>query len=314
MFSHSTQRKYWMFCSERELANLREASNTNYIQNTIARDGRPSTEDIYDTYLLPSEERMLYRHYEFLLREFCKKFQPPVPKAVMGTSLAYFKRFYLRNSVMDLHPKHMIVTCVYLACKVEEFNVSITQFVNNVKGDREKAQDVILSNELLLMQHLRYHLTVHNPYRPVEGLLIDIKTRMQHIIQDAENLRPLMDDFLDRSLLTDASLLFAPSQIALAGVVYAVNKAQFDCNEYLNILFQDAPPEKLAHARRICKEMHQMIKAIDMPAKEQVKQIEKKLEKCRNQENNPDSTAYKRKMEAEEERSNKQGRFEDMDE
>lgn len=44
-----------------------------------------------------------------------------------------------------------------------------------------------------------------------------------------------MDDFLDRSLLTDASLLFAPSQIALAGVVYAVNKAQFDCNEYLNV-------------------------------------------------------------------------------
>lgn len=54
-------------------------------------------------------------------------------------------------------------------------------------------------------------------------------------LQDAENLRPLMDDFLDRSLLTDASLLFAPSQIALAGVVYAVNKAQFDCNEYLNV-------------------------------------------------------------------------------
>lgn len=54
----------------------------------------------------------------------------------MGTSLAYFKRFYLRNSVMDLHPKHMIVTCVYLACKVEEFNVSITQFVNNVKGTK----------------------------------------------------------------------------------------------------------------------------------------------------------------------------------
>lgn len=143
---------------------------------------------------------MLYRHYEFLLREFCKKFQPPVPKwvsntfgffcvvrptgkqhtnrdryltqkllpaasvhlsvysfniiaipsfihhythspspsfvhrAVIGTSLAYFKRYYLRNSVMDLHPKQMIVTCMYLACKVEEFNVSITQFVNNVKG------------------------------------------------------------------------------------------------------------------------------------------------------------------------------------
>ncbi|XP_003747552.1 cyclin-H [Galendromus occidentalis] len=313
MFSSSTQKKHWMFSNERDLAKLRESSNTNYIQKMIARDGKPPTEDVYDTFLLPLEEKMLYRHYEFLLREFCKKFTPAVPKAVIGTSLAYFKRYYLRNSVMDLHPKQMIITCMYLACKVEEFNISITQFVNNVKGDREKAQDIILTNELLLIQHLQYHLTVHNPYRAVEGLLIDTKTRMSHIIQDADNLRPLIDDFLDRMLLTDASLLFAPSQLAMAAIVYAVNKAHFDSNEYLNILFQDAPPDKLTHARRICKEMHQMIKAIEMPAKEQVKQIEKKLEKCRNQDNNPDSAAYKRKMEIDDDNSRlaKQGRYED---
>lgn len=66
---------------------------------------------------------------------------------------------------------------MYLACKVEEFNVSIAQFVSNVRGDREKATDIILNNELLLMQQLKYHLTIHNPYRPLEGLLIDIKVR-----------------------------------------------------------------------------------------------------------------------------------------
>jgi len=59
--------------------------------------------------------------------------------------------------------------------QVEEFNVSISQFVANIKGDREKASDIILNNELLLMQQLNYNLTVHNPFRPVEGLMIDIK-------------------------------------------------------------------------------------------------------------------------------------------
>lgn len=59
--------------------------------------------------------------------------------------------------------------------QVEEFNVSISQFVANIMGDREKASDIILNNELLLMQQLNYNLTVHNPFRPVEGLLIDIK-------------------------------------------------------------------------------------------------------------------------------------------
>ena len=69
-------------------------------------------------------------------------------------------------------------TCVYLACKVEEFNVSIQQFVANCHGDKEKAADIILSHELLLMHELQYHLTVHNPFRPLEGLLIDIKVRI----------------------------------------------------------------------------------------------------------------------------------------
>lgn len=67
------------------------------------------------------------------------------------------------------------VTCVYLACKVEEFNISIQQFVANIKGNKDKASDIILNDELLLMQQLNFHLTVHNPYRPVTGLLIDIK-------------------------------------------------------------------------------------------------------------------------------------------
>jgi cyclin ccl1 len=70
------------------------------------------------------------------------------------------------------------VTCVYLACKVEEFNISIQQFVANIKGDREKASDIILNDELLLMQQLNFHLTIHNPYRPVTGLLIHIKVCM----------------------------------------------------------------------------------------------------------------------------------------
>jgi len=66
---------------------------------------------------------------------------------------------------------------VFVACKVEEFNVSINQFVNNIKGDRNKATDIVLSNELLLIGQLNYYLTIHNPFRPIEGFLIDIKAR-----------------------------------------------------------------------------------------------------------------------------------------
>ena len=97
--------------------------------------------------------------------EFCDKFKPPMPSYVKGTSSHYFKRFYLHNSVMNYHPKEILVTAVYLACKVEEFNVSMQQFIANVQGNQERATNIILNNELLLMQELQFHLTVHNPFR-----------------------------------------------------------------------------------------------------------------------------------------------------
>ena len=73
------------------------------------------------------------------------------------------------------------MTAAYLACKVEEFNVSIEQFIANVPGNKERATDVILNTELLLMQELNFHLAVHNPYRAVEGMLVDVKTRLYYI-------------------------------------------------------------------------------------------------------------------------------------
>lgn len=91
--------------------------------------------------------------------------------------------------------------------------------------------DIILSNELLLMQELNYNLTVHNPFRPVEGFLIDIKTRCQ--MPNPDRLRGGIEDFLDRSFLTDACLIYAPSQIALAAVLHAASKEQENLDSYV---------------------------------------------------------------------------------
>ncbi len=79
------------------------------------------------------------------------------------------------------------VTSAYLACKVEEFNVSIEQFIANIRGDKERAMDIVLNNELLLMRELNFHLTVHNPFRPVEGLLIDVKVSFVQSFALSEN-------------------------------------------------------------------------------------------------------------------------------
>ena len=61
-----------------------------------------------DFYLTAEEERTLLRAYELHLKDFCKRFEPPMPKAVTGTAFHYFKRFYLYNSPMDYHPKEIL--------------------------------------------------------------------------------------------------------------------------------------------------------------------------------------------------------------
>lgn len=149
--------------------------------------------------------------------------------------------------------------------------------------------DIILSNELLLMQRLNYYLTIHNPYRPVEGFLIDIKTRCSLINPD--RLRNGIDEFLEKTFFTEACLLFAPSQIALAAVLHAASKKSETLDIYVTESLFNNSKDKLPVLVEAVRKIRLMVKNVSIPDKEECKRIEKKLEKCRNHENNPDSEA-----------------------
>lgn len=113
----------------------------------------------------------------------------------------------------------------------------MNQFVSNLNGDKERAAAIILNNELLLMQQLDYQLTIYNPFRPLEGLLIDMKTRFPSF-KDPERLRPGIDEFLDQVYFTDAILIYAPSQIALAAIINSASISKENVDHYItDILF-----------------------------------------------------------------------------
>ncbi|KAK6185652.1 hypothetical protein SNE40_007836 [Patella caerulea] len=294
MFASSTHLKFWTFSGENEIKQLRAETSEKY----LAKHASGLSEDERaQEFLTQSEERQLVRHFEYVLKEFCGKFQPPMPKCVVGTSLAFFKRFYVHNSVMDYHPRDIMLTCMYLSCKVEEFYVPIGQFVKNLKGDREKFADIILGFELLLMQKIHYHLTIHNSFRALEGLLIDLKTRYKDHC-DAEKLRKIAEEFIDQSLGTDASLIFSPSQIALSALLASSSKEGINLDNYVTgTLLLGSSEDDLQKTIYQVKRIRYMIKNQEPLQRELIQIIQKKLEKCRNQENNPESEIYKRKME-----------------
>ena len=176
----------------------------------------------------------------------------------------------------------ILVTAVYLACKTEEFNVSMQQFVGNIAGNQERATQIILNNELLLMQELHFHLTIHNPYRAVEGLLIDIKTRAalpQGVSAgDVEQFRPEIDSFLDKVFLTDGFLIYAPSQIALAAVIHAASKNKINLDSYVTQqLFDSQGQEAITHIVTIVRNIRVLVKNIPEPAPEKDKELIKAL-------------------------------------
>jgi len=293
MYSTSTQAKHWLFADEAELAKFRTEANANFIQE---HRGSMTDEEVAAYFLTAQEERILSKQYEVVLGKFCQEFQPPMPKCVIGTSLVFFKRFYVYNSNMNYHPKDIMLTCVYLGCKVEEFYVPIGQFVKNLRGDREKFADVILSFELTLMAKLNYHLTIHNPFRPLEGFFIDIKTRYKNL-ENPEKMRKAAEGFIQTSLQSDACLLFSPSQIALAAIRHGASKEAIPFDRYIKeVLLKTATDKEAESMTKQLKSVKSVIKGIAEPVtREKAQTIQKKLEKCRNQENNPDSEMYKQR-------------------
>jgi len=282
-----------MFGSEEILDKYREKANAAFIRQISER----SQDAASLNFLSKEEEQDVQEYFQIKLVEFCAKFQPPMPKSVMGTSVHYFKRFYLYNSVMDYHPKEILVTAVYLATKVEEFNVSISQFVANIQGNQERATKIILNNELLLLQELHFNLTIHNPFRAMEGLLIDIKTRCGDMIESVDALRPEIDKFLDQVYLTNAILIYAPAQIALASIIHSASKQKKNLDNYVTqLLFAGQENDSIKNIVTCVRQIRILAKNVREPVKN-IKALCDRLEACRNQDNNPDSAAYKRKLE-----------------
>uniref|UniRef100_A0A183FEH1 Cyclin_C_2 domain-containing protein n=1 Tax=Heligmosomoides polygyrus TaxID=6339 RepID=A0A183FEH1_HELPZ len=151
------------------------------------------------------------------IARFSDTFQPTMWPSVRWTAYAYFKRLFLEWSIV-------MMACFYLAMKVEEFYVTIDEFVSNLKsGTPEQNTTRILGLEPEIMRALRYQITIHCPFRPFEGHLVEMKARMLLLNFNVESIREPADQFFRQALLSDVMLMYPPSQIALAALKYGLD-------------------------------------------------------------------------------------------
>ncbi|XP_074288014.1 cyclin-H1-1-like [Silene latifolia] len=114
-------------------------------------------------------ERMLHAFYENKIHEVCRAFF--FPHKIQGIALIYYKRFYLHWSVMEHDPKYVMLTCVYLACKIEENHSSSEDLGKIIQLDHQ----LILDIEMLVLRSLGFDLIVYTPYRSIERFIDDME-------------------------------------------------------------------------------------------------------------------------------------------
>ncbi|KAK4692297.1 cyclin H, partial [Lecanoromycetidae sp. Uapishka_2] len=237
-----------------------------------------------------------------------------------ATAVQYLKRFYLSNSPMTYHPKEMMPSALFLATKTENNYISAEKFAE--KLPKTTAEDLI-APEFILTQGLRFTFDVRHPLRGLEGGLIELlalangtgqpgsgstatAAKLQndmmtiglkakkgeasrstdelvyYIKKSADNAKDILKT---SALLSDAYLLYSPSQIWLSSLFLADEPlARF----YIDTKFPtpSSMKPKLLITLEACVQLLRKSPSAK-PGEEEMKElmrIDKKLYKCRNPE------------------------------
>ncbi|XP_057250343.1 cyclin-H1-1 isoform X5 [Beta vulgaris subsp. vulgaris] len=288
-FQTSTHRAKWIF-TQQELNEKYKAANQRAIQSLekygttclqIDADGSfsnprgdPVSNGIKSSRVKPlkvEEETVLHVYYENKIQEVCGAFK--FPHKIQATALTYYKRFYLCWSVMEHHPKSVMLTCIYLACKIEESHVSAEELGKGIQQDHR----MILDNEVLVLQDFCY---------ATNGQVDMLQELHQRAIFEA-----------DKAMLTDAPLLFPPGQLALAVLRKANDELLvLDFERYLeSILSRHHSAHSILELNQGLNAIDLLIKRIKISNDEEMKRVAKKLKSCQDTGSRDDSKKKEKK-------------------
>ncbi|KAI9572831.1 cyclin-like protein [Boletus coccyginus] len=216
-YEASTQCISWRFSPQR-LHTLRDTLNAAAvaaIRSTFEADEPGSSANL--SFLDAQEEHLLVKLYITKIPQLCGHFR--FPEEVEATAMSYLKRFYLRNTVMDWHPKNIMLTALFLATKTTNNPISLDAYTSNIP--RTSTSDV-LDLEFLVAQSLNFEFAVYHSHRALWGLWLDLQS-LSDLTED-QRPRDVYEAALKHvrnSRFTDAELIYTPSQIALAALSLA---------------------------------------------------------------------------------------------
>jgi serine/threonine protein kinase len=140
------------------------------------------------------------------------------------TAVSYFRRFYLKKSIVDYDPQYLMVASFMLGSKVAQINLPLDKIEKLFPFIRENIKKV-LDYEFFLTTILDYNFFVYNPYHALYGLIYTLEQKQFFLGQSTENyinqenFKQECIDIIDKMLLTDNIFLYTYSEIALASIL-----------------------------------------------------------------------------------------------
>ncbi|KAI0778062.1 cyclin-like protein [Trametes elegans] len=307
LYAGSTQFRHWRFSPE-QLVRMRSTLNedaVSAIRNAFEADSPGSSASV--SFLNADEEHLLVKLYVGKIAQLCGHFR--FPEEVEATAVSYLKRFYLKNTVMDWHPKNVMLTALFLATKTTNHPISLESYASHIP--RTVPSDV-LDLEFLVAQSLGFDFAVWHSHRALWGIWLDVQVstpmirRCQLRTDTAQTLPDTPIEELSKAYetavghvraarLTDAEFIYTPSQIALACFSLASPAL---ASAWAHAKFP-------ASARPLVLDVLEPIKALILrdgspPDVEAVREVDRRLRLCKNPEKIPGSNAYNKKQQEKE--------------
>lgn len=146
--------------------------------------------------------------------------------------MAYFRRFYLFNSIRAFDPRIISPACIFLAAKTEEERIEdVTLFI---VGDRTEAQ--LVRHEEYVLQGLGFYLHVFHPRSVAQVVLEEFRAwKIAQLASSADStaegeveIKRTCDKFseqilmflLDDVMTTFLPLAATPADIALGALLH----------------------------------------------------------------------------------------------
>ncbi|KAF9181287.1 hypothetical protein BGZ51_005560 [Haplosporangium sp. Z 767] len=287
LYEQSTQYKYWRF-TQSALDDMRNKLNDEVIASI--KEGGSVPEDF--GFVNVAEELALMGYYERRIVQIFKHWKLPsyVSDYNQSKALTYVESILIMVATR--------LTCMFLARKTENYLLSIDDFSSVLKSPAQP----ILNLEFLVCKSLRFHFTVHHPYRPCLGFFYD----MQAVTDSIEKLQKVYEKALtliDTSLHTDLGFLYQPSQIALAAIKMACKEESYDFEKYANYKFKSNE----STSQKYNETLLPILKAIEKVLTEDprchegdklaLKDIDQRLKKCTELANNPRNLSKRKRIE-----------------